>query len=38
MHHAYTYDQEKVAYLIVNPNGDVLFGLVIAFELEPLKS
>ena len=38
MHHAYTYDREKVAYLVGDPNGDVLFGLVITFEPELLKS
>lgn len=38
MHHAYTYDREKVAYLVGDPNGDVLFGPVVTFEPELLTS
>ena len=38
MHYAYTYDRETVTYLVGNPNGDVLFGLVVTFEPDLLKS
>ena len=38
MHHGYTYGLDKVAYLVGDPHGDVLFGLVVTFEPELLKS
>ena len=38
MHHAYTYGRDMVTYLVGDPQGRVLFGLVVIFEAELLES
>ena len=38
LHHAYTYNRDTVAYLVGDPRGNVLFGLIITFESELMES
>ena len=38
LHHAYTYGRDTVAYLVGNPQGSILFGLIVTFEAELLES
>lgn len=38
LHHAYTYGHNSVTYLVGNPTGNILFGLIVTFEKELLES
>ena len=37
MHHAYTYGRDTVAYLVGDPHGTILFGIIITYEEELLE-
>ena len=34
LHHAYTYGRDTVAYLVGNPQGSILFVLIVTFEAD----
>ena len=38
LHHTHTYGGNMVTYLVGNPNGNVLFRLIITFKLDLLKN
>ena len=38
LHHAYTYGRQTVTFLVGDPHGRILYGLIITFDPELLKS